>query len=383
MMPWAIYVHIPFCVRRCPYCDFNTYAGLERLQGPYVEALIREVRAYGRRMGRPQASTVFFGGGTPTTLTGEQLRRVLDAVRDAFDVLPDAEITSEANPGTVDSDRFRAMRDAGFNRLSLGVQSFDDEELRFLGRIHSAAEAVEAYRRAREAGFGNVNLDLMFGLPEQRIESWERSLSRAVGLRPEHLSLYALTVEEGTPLARWVADGKTPPPDEGAAADMYDLACDLLAEAGYRHYEISNWALDDPARDWRCQHNLTYWRYEPYLGFGAGAHSFDGRRRWWNVSGVQEYIGKIEAGEPPMKSGEDIGERLAMGEMMMVGLRLLEEGVPEARFRERFGVSLKEAFPQEIEELTEDGLVEWHGGSLRLTRKGWLVANRVFMRFLP
>ncbi len=383
MTSWAIYVHIPFCVRRCPYCDFNTYAGLERLQEPYVEALIREVQAYGQKLERPPVPTVFFGGGTPTTLTGDQLHRVLDAVREAFDVLPDAEITSEANPGTVDSARFREMRDAGFNRLSLGVQSFHDDELRFLGRIHSAAEAVEAYRKARDAGFENVNLDLMFGLPGQPLDSWRRTLEKALELRPEHLSLYALTVEEGTPLARWVAEGRVPPPDEDATADMYDLACDLLAETGYRHYEISNWALDDPTRDWRCRHNLTYWRYERYLGFGAGAHSFDGHRRWWNVSGVAEYIGKIENGETPVESSEAPDERLAMGEMMMVGLRLLEEGVPDSRFRARFGVSLLEAFPDEIENLSRMGLLEWHGESLRLSRKGWLLSNRVFVRFLP
>ncbi len=382
MSSWAIYIHIPFCIRRCPYCDFNTYAGLERLQKPYVEALEREIRAYGQRLGRPQVPTVFFGGGTPTTLTGEQLCTILGAVREAFDVLPNAEITSEANPGTVDSNRFSAMRDAGFNRLSLGVQSFNDDELHFLGRIHSAEEATEAYYEAHLAGFRNVNLDLMFGLPLQEAATWKRSLRRAIELKPEHLSLYALTVEQGTPLARWVADGRVPPPDDDAAAEMYDLACDVLEKAGYRHYEISNWALAGE-RDWRCRHNLVYWRYEPYLGFGAGAHSFDGKRRWWNVSPVAGYIDRLSRGETPVESWEDLDERLAMGEMMMVGLRLLEEGVPDARFRARFGISLQDAFSEEIGEMTQMGLVEWHDAGLRLTRRGWLVANRVFARFLP
>ncbi len=381
-MGWGIYVHIPFCVRRCPYCDFNTYAGIDYLKQPYVDALIEEIARTGERLGRPEARSVFFGGGTPTTLSGEQLCSILEAVRRGFRLDPGAEISSEANPGTVDAERFRSMRECGFNRLSLGVQSFDDGELRFLGRIHSASEAVDAYHLARSAGFENINLDLMFGLPEQKPESWKATLERALELSPEHLSLYALTVEEGTPLWRWVRGGEVPPPDEDVSAGMYEYACERLDAAGYAHYEISNWCRRRDGTDFRSRHNLIYWRHERYLGFGAGAHSFDGKKRWWNVPGVREYIDRIAEGASPVESGEVLSERTLMGEAMMLGLRLLEEGVPNDRFAGEFGVDIMTAFGDEVTELVDEGLVQWHGGSLLLTRRAWLVANQVFARFL-
>jgi oxygen-independent coproporphyrinogen-3 oxidase len=424
---FALYLHIPFCAARCHYCDFNTYAGLEGLFEPYGSALALEVRRAGEARTRPPARTIFIGGGTPTVLPVPLLAQALDASRDAFDLDPAAEITCEANPGTTDRAHFTALHALGINRLSLGIQSFDDQELRWLGRIHTATEAGLAFSQARAAGFEDINLDLIFGLPGQSPANWRRTLERAIALGPEHLSLYSLTVEPGTPLGRQVGRGLIPPPDDDLAADLYQLACGLLAEYGYIHYEISNWAksaisyqlsaishspplasdqspahprslegsgfqlLPDSvsasgtgaASSFRpCQHNLVYWRREPYLGFGAGAHSFEGERRWWNVRAVPRYLARMAAGREPRAGGERIGRRVAMAETMMLGLRLLEEGVPGGRFRTRFGVALDDAFGPEIDRLAARGQVERLADRVRLTPAAWLLANRVFAEFM-
>jgi len=384
--PYALYLHIPFCAVRCPYCDFNTYAGLDALIEPYTAALCGEIRRGGEMRGRPPIRSIFIGGGTPTVPEPVQIARLLDACRAAFDVLPGAEITSEANPGTTDLARFAALREMGVNRLSMGVQSFDDAELRWLGRIHSAAEAEAAFGAARRAGFDNINLDFMFGLPGQRPEVWAATLARALALGPEHLSLYSLTVEEGTPLADSVRRGVDSAPDDDLAADLYQHAADVLIAAGFSQYEISNYARPG----YECRHNLVYWRNEPYLGFGAGAHSFDleahargAGRRWWNVRPVPAYIGRVTADRDAMADAEEIPPRLAMGETMMVGLRLVEEGVSDARFRDRFGLGLKDAFGDTIERLVASGLLERTADGLRLSPRGRLLGNQVFAEFLP
>lgn len=393
-LPVALYIHIPFCAVRCHYCDFNTFAGLEDRFAPYTAALVEEIkRASASRAGtaatglRPRIRTIFIGGGTPTILPPELLDQIIAACRDAFDVPPEIEITSEANPGTVDRARFTALRALGVNRLSMGVQSFDDGELRWLGRIHSSAEVENAFAAARAAGFANINLDLMFGLPDQDPATWRRSLARAINLAPQHLSLYSLIVEHGTPLADWVRRGQVPEPDDDLAADLYLQAIDTLAAHGYTQYEISNWAATptgpNGSGDYRCQHNLVYWRNEPYLGLGAGAHSFDGRRRWWNVRPVPAYIQRIQQGQSPEAGGETIDGRLAMGETMMLGLRLVQEGVSDARFAARFGLSLDEAFGREIAFLADRGLLEKLRERVRLTREGRLLGNQVFAEFLP
>jgi oxygen-independent coproporphyrinogen-3 oxidase len=406
-IPLALYLHIPFCAVRCAYCDFNTYAGLERLYEPYAAALIREIRRAGDERGRPAVRTIFIGGGTPTVLPSTLLAGVLDACREAFDVATDAEITSEANPGTVDQAHFTALAAMGVNRLSMGVQSFDDGELAWLGRIHSAAEAEAAFHAARAASFTNINLDFIFGLPGQAPATWARTLARAIDLAPEHLSLYSLTVEPGTPLFDQARRGVIEEPDDDLAADLYALACDALAAGGYAQYEISNWARVangkqqmanskrqeihaksaicnlQSAMTFQCHHNLVYWRNEPYLGFGAGAHSFAEERRWWNVKPVPEYIRRIADGRSPEREGEIIDRRLAMGETMMLGLRLMQEGVADARFRTRFGVGLDETFGAEIAGLVCRGLLERLSDRVRLTPEGRLLGNQVFAEFLP
>ena len=435
-MSLSLYIHIPFCQRKCPYCDFNTYAGLNRLFEPYTAALAREIKLAGAARGRPAARTLFLGGGTPTVLPAELLARIMEACRAAFDLLPDAEITSEANPGTVDAGRFAALRALGFNRLSMGVQSFDPYELAFLGRIHSAGDAVEAMAAARAAGFDNINLDFIYGLPGQSPATWRSTLAQAVALAPEHISLYSLTIEEGTPFGEWAAAGRLAQPDPDLAADLYELADEMLANAGYVQYEISNWAksgqsthlVDDGVssstvaalagsvnrRDlaanaagsrnrleqihWNtlrptvlattnppfaCRHNLTYWRNEPYLGFGPGAHSSEGGRRWATIRPVPQYIERVNRSDSLVDFAEEIDDRLAMGETMMLGLRLVREGVTFERFQQRHGQPMLAVFNAEIERLERLGLLDVLPDRVRLTRPARLVGNQVFAAFLP
>jgi oxygen-independent coproporphyrinogen-3 oxidase len=388
MQPLGLYVHIPFCAAKCVYCDFDSHAGREHLIPAYVQALVEEMRLWSRVARGRSVQTLYFGGGTPSLVSLERLGAVTRALRDAFAVRDDAEVSLEANPGTVDERYLRGLRDLGFNRLSLGVQSFDDRELQALGRIHSAEDAREAYRAARAAGFDNVNLDLIFGLPGQRLAEWRPSLKEALRLGPEHLSLYTLTVAEGTPLACDVAQGRVPAPDPDRQADMYVWAEDHLAAAGYDHYEISNWSL----RGRRCRHNVAYWENREYLGLGAGAHSHLDGRRFANIATPEQYVAIVEnagasgtSGQshmPQLVSVETVDEALAMADTLIMGLRL-SEGVSLSAFRERFGTELTERYGEKVPDLLSSGLLEMTDGRLRLTRRGRLLGNEVFQRFLP
>ncbi len=373
---FSLYIHVPFCRAKCAYCDFNSYPGQQEIFEDYVTALIGEMA----QAGPGRVRTIYVGGGTPTVLPLSLLARILAGARRAFAVAPDAEVSVEANPGTVGVETLAGLRELGVNRLSLGVQSFDDAELRLLGRIHTATEAVAAVAAARQAGFDNLNLDLIYGLPDQRPDAWASSLERALALQPEHLSLYALSVEEGTPLAASIAGGRLPAPDPDRAAEMYELAEEILADAGYVHYEISNWARTAAHR---CRHNLTYWRNEPYLGIGAGAHSWAAGRRWANVARPAEYVARVVAGARPIDSEEEIDLPLEMGETMIMGLRLLDEGVAAGRFQARFGLDLDQQFGLDLAQLVDLGLVERDGQGVKLSRRGHLLGNQAFFRFLP
>ena len=395
----AFYVHVPFCQARCAYCDFSTYAGLERLIPAYVAALCREIEHAGQQWGHLAVPTIYFGGGTPSLLPSELLSILFDTLRFTFHVSDDAEITLEANPGTVTTEWLYRLRTLGLNRLSLGVQSAHDDELHLLGRIHSWAQAVETVAAARAAGFDNLNLDFIYGLPGHTLARWQETLERTLALGPEHLSLYCLGVEQGTPLEKRIAAGELPPPDEDLAAEMYTWAEERLAEAGYFHYEISNWARADleggcwwwpryatsatseAVSPFVCRHNLTYWRNEPWLGLGAGAHSWLSGRRWANARHPQDYVAALEQGHTPVAESEPIGHRLEMGETMMLGLRLAE-GVDGDRFHTRFGIALETAFGDELAQLRDLGLLNWNGHVARLTARGRLLGNQVFMRFV-
>lgn len=382
----SVYLHIPFCVRRCAYCDFNTYAGLDEWMPAYIEALKAEMVGLVADKEKLPVHTVFLGGGTPSLLAVEQVNDILMTVRECFEVHSAVEISMEANPGTVSLEGLSALRKMGVNRLSFGVQSFRAGELALLGRIHTVDDALRAVAWARQAGFDNLNLDLIFGLPEQTLENWQQSVNIALDLQPEHLSLYALTIEEGTPLYGWVERGLVRQPDDDLAADMYEWASERLEAAGYAQYEISNWAREGR----RCQHNLQYWHNLQYLGFGAGAHSFVQGYRLANLNGIREYIQAVkkeEARRQPFPLSPANLVRTLMDplteirETMMVGLRLTEEGVGRRQFEERFEISLEALFADEISRLEKNGLVEFTD-RLRLTKRGRLLGNLVFAEFV-
>jgi oxygen-independent coproporphyrinogen-3 oxidase len=381
-------VHIPFCRSKCGYCDFSSFAGLDHLYAAYVDALLREIALRAPEWAGVSFDTLYVGGGTPSLLAPERLAEVLRACRRELGLVGGAEITVEANPGTVDLANLRALVEAGVNRLSLGVQSLRDGELRLLGRTHSAAEALRACQLARDAGFSNLSIDLIFGLPRQRVAHWRATLEGALAQAPEHLSLYALTLEPGTPLAERVGRGDLRAVSESTAASMYELSEAMLAAAGYAQYEISNWARYTQAEDagtalpaLACKHNLKYWRNEQYLGLGAAAHSYDGQRRYANVTRPDDYIGRMLCGVDAVDQVEETDVTRRMGETMMLGLRL-NAGVSWGAFEQRFGVSLRQVYGKEVRELEAQGLLQVDEQGMRLSPRGRLLGNRVFCAFL-
>lgn len=397
MQPISLYFHIPFCIHRCAYCDFNTYAGLDHLIPEYVEALCSELEYLSNSVHDTQViKTIFFGGGTPSLLPAKQLERVLLAVDKHFQILPEIEITLEANPGTISLEYLQNLVMLGVNRLSLGMQSANSWEIRLLERQHSLNDVIQAVKLARKAGFLNLSLDLIYGLPDQLIQEWVMNLTQAVALRPDHLSLYALTLEHGTPMEKWVRRGLLSEPDQDSAAEMYEFSMDYLSRQGYIQYEISNWAgVDVRGFAKPCLHNLQYWRNQPYLGVGAGAHGYASGVRVANVLAPARYIHRYMKGSekriyefpktPSTVSLQKIGERDEMAETMIMGLRLVEEGVSKSRFSQRFDRTLESVYGTEIDELIILGLLEWGGdsnNSLRLTTKGRLLGNQVFIRFV-
>ena len=397
MQPISLYIHIPFCIHRCAYCDFNTYAGLDHLIPEYVEALCSELEYLSNSVDDTQViKTIFFGGGTPSLMPVRQLERVLLAVDKHFRILPEIEITLEANPGTISLEYLQNLVRLGINRLSLGMQSANPWELRLLERQHSLLDVIQAVNLSRKAGFLNLNLDLIYGLPDQQNQDWVKNLTQAVALRPDHLSLYALTLEHGTPMENWVRRGLLSETDQDSGAEMYEFSMDYLSGQGYSQYEISNWAKkDDQGIAKLCLHNLQYWRNQPYLGVGAGAHGYANGVRVANVLAPARYIHRYMKGneiriyEFPKTlstvSLQKIGERDEMAETMIMGLRLVEEGVSKSRFSQRFDRTLESVYGTEIDELIILGLLEWGGdsnNSLRLTTKGRLLGNQVFIRFV-
>ncbi len=372
----GLYIHFPFCRRKCSYCSFVSFEGREADIPAYVQALRRELALYPPHQ---RVQTIYFGGGTPSLLSARQLAELLRDARCLFAVDGAAEVTIEANPGTVDEGYLRAVRRLGVNRLSLGVQSLDDGELALLGRIHSATEARDAVRSARGAGFTNVSLDFIYGLPGQTLRSWEATLGEAVALRPEHLSLYPLSLDDGAPLMRTIERGELPATDPDIVAAQYELAEDFLARQGYSHYELSNWAREG----FECRHNLVYWRNGPYLAAGVAAHSHvDGHRRA-NTDDLDVYLHATAwNGSAPVGFDEEIGPELQLSESVILSLRLTE-GVGLEDVRRRFGVDLLKHYDREVGELVGLGLLERTDSRVMLTRRGRLLGNEVFLRFLP
>ena len=387
----GLYVHIPFCYTKCTYCDFNTYAGIEHLMEGVIDALDSELHQWSSHCQINEFGTVFFGGGTPSYIPPTSISRLLNTAGSCYGISADAEITIEANPDDIDIDRIIAWHEAGVNRLSIGVQSFNDAILTALSRRHSAEDALEAIQLARRYGISNVSIDLMYGLPQQSLADWKATLDRAIELRLPHLSLYCLQIEPNTPMAHSVAIGNLPRPDDDLAADMYEFAMDSLAIVGYDHYEISNWCLPGM----RSAHNLGYWRNSTYLGVGPGAHSSLEGTRFWNVKSPKTYTNAIKrAASTPFASStritqgmvaieglETTSKAMQMSETMMLGLRL-REGVSISSFNRRYQVDLLDLWSQEIGRLSDQGLVESDNGWLRLTRRGRLLGNEVFLQFV-
>jgi oxygen-independent coproporphyrinogen-3 oxidase len=377
-----LYLHIPFCRRKCPYCAFvSQEPAAGDLEG-YGDTLQAEMglAAQAFRAERPLKS-VYFGGGTPSLLDPRQVARLLQQAETLFGLGREAEITLEANPGTVDLERLAAFRAAGVNRLSIGVQSFHDPLLTILGRIHSATEAKEAFQAARDAGFANIGIDLIHALPDQTLPMWRHELEQALALAPEHISVYGLTVEEGTPFAARYGEDSPLLPDEDLAAAMFEEADDLLTAAGYEHYEIANYAL--PGR--RSDHNSGYWRRDGYLGLGAGAHSFLRTGygvRFGNPADLDAYARAVAQGRLPHQDVQTLARQDAMAEFMFLGLRMAD-GVDKNAFRREFGAGLDEMFGREVSKLTTLELLETAVDRVRLTRRGMLLSNQVFAHFLP
>lgn len=422
-MRYSLYLHIPFCSHRCAYCDFNTYAGQASSIPAYVDALTRELESLGKAAPADlEVGTVFFGGGTPTLLSASQFKLIVGAIRANFQVNEGVEMTTEANPGTVSERDLAAIRELGINRISFGAQSANAEELRMLERQHSFLDVRMAVSAARRSGFNSINVDLIYGLPEQSLETWQITVGRVLELQPDHISAYALTLEHGTPFGHWSARGLIPMPDADLAADMYEWISAELGTEYYVHYEISNWAREGHA----CRHNLQYWRGLPYLGLGAGAHGYANGYRYSNVLRIRTYIGRLgrnaeaatrgfdanglaslESGTPPpsfpfsaaMVNQHKQTSEDEIEEFMINGLRLTREGIAAADYRARFGCDVRDQFPEELRELGRLGLIECvparslgsnsaaalcqdESELIRLTSRGRLLGNQVFLRFL-
>ena len=351
---------------------------MQSLIPAYVEALCRVIAREGAASGFKAARTVYFGGGTPSLLEPYHVGQILAAVNRVLPLTADCEITLEANPVTADAGRFAGFRAAGVNRLSFGVQSLNDRLLKVLGRDHDAAQAKRALLLARQAGFQNVSLDLMYAVPDQSLADWEHDVEQALVLAPEHMSLYCLTVEPATPYARWVAKGHIQLPPDDTAADMYAFARERLAAAGYAHYEISNWAL--PGNE--GEHNSIYWRYEPYLGLGAGAHGYVHGTRTEEIRAPRTYIERALKGESTIQHREEVSQKTAMEETVFLNLRLLQRGIVRREFSDRFGVDPVSLFGGVLEELIHADLVSIDEKRIRLTSNGYFLANEVCVRLM-
>ena len=374
----SIYIHIPFCVKKCAYCDFASFSGRMGRMEEYVSAVCREIRAQAAFFGKRRVKTIFMGGGTPSLMTGAQMRTIMDTLRENFYIEETAEISMEGNPGTLTLENLRAYRAAGVNRLSIGVQNMDDMQLAAIGRIHTAAQAVEAVRIAREAGFENVSLDLMLGLPGQTAEKWEETLHTAISLDPDHLSCYSLILEDGTPLEMAVRTGKAAPlPNEDELERMDEITERLTREAGFERYEVSNWAK----KDRQCRHNIVYWECEDYLGIGLAAHSEMDGSRFEHTVDFEEYL-KNCANPACLNRLEGNNAREdRMFERLMMGLRQTC-GMDAARFARDFGILPDEVWKKAIPELAGLQLLEYAGDRLRLTSRGMDVMNGVLTRMM-
>jgi oxygen-independent coproporphyrinogen-3 oxidase len=380
--PISLYLHIPFCATKCSYCAFNTYTHLEHLIDPFVQALACEIRMVGADGGSPALHTIFAGGGTPSLLSPHHFELLFEAINDSFTVLAGAEITLEANPNDITQDYLAALKTVGFNRISLGMQTANANELALFLRRHDNDAVARAVSAARHAGFDSLNLDLIYGFPHQTLASWEGTLDQALALKPDHVSLYALGLEDNTPMKAWVMGGRLPAPDDDLAADMYDLASDRLAADGYGQYEISNWAREGKA----CRHNLQYWLNYPYIGVGPGAHGWAGSIRYATLLSPQRYIQRMRESEdefvyprtPVTETATIVDTANEISETLMMGLRLTQRGIVRDEFQQRFDIDLLELHGETLRKYADYGLLEIDDETVRLTQAGRLLSNAIF-----
>jgi len=380
MSPAGIYIHIPFCRSRCSYCDFATGIYEGNLAASYVDALVKEILSWQDIESPAAIDTIYFGGGTPSLLTASQIEIILTAVHTRFTINHEAEVevTMEMNPGTVTPALLAEFHRHGINRASFGAQTFDDRELARLGRSHTAQETRQTFKYLREAGFDNVSLDLIAGLPGQSLDGWKRNLDEALGLEPEHLSFYLLEVHEGTPLAEHIRRGMQPQPDDDLAAQMYELMLDRAGAAGYLHYEISNLCLPG----FESRHNTKYWIGAPYYGFGCSAHSYDGSlQRWSNERDVARYTDLIQRDASPVVERIQLNMDQARAEALFLGLRMMQ-GVDLKHHQSQFGSDPRESHEADLARFQEAGLIELDGDLIKLTRSGTLLSNEVFSAFV-
>ena len=371
-IPLELYVHIPFCVRKCQYCDFLSGPSDEETKDRYIEALLKEIRA-AEHTEDYEIVSVFIGGGTPSALKAEAIASIMRTLQEQFFFCEDAEVTIEANPGTVDPEKLTIYRNVGINRLSLGLQSTDAEELKLLGRIHSYEEFLKSYEWAREAGFSNINIDLMFAIPGQTGEAWRQHLYQVAELNPEHISAYSLIIEEGTPFAEQNLDL----PDEDTEYQMYEDTAEILERYGYRQYEISNYAK----QGYMCRHNAGYWQRLEYLGFGLGASSLYGGMRFSNTHQMQEYLKESRNPDQIRKDVTVLSRNEQIEEFMFLGLRMTE-GISEKKFEENFNVRFMDIYGDILQKYEETGFMEHIETKWRLTRKGIHVSNHILADFL-
>ena len=377
-MELGLYLHFPYCISKCPYCDFNSYQLKEDNQiSSYISALYQEIAAYSQKLKKSNIKTIYLGGGTPTILSGTQIFNILEFCKENFMVDKDAEITIEANPGTVDSEKIKLLIDSGINRLSLGAQSFNNRFLKKLGRIHNTQEIIDSYYLAREAGFKNINIDIMFALPDQTTEELQVTLKKAVSLKSDHLSLYNLTIKPGTEYYKEYKRGKLKLPTEDEEYDMFNWAINYLEDNGFEHYEIANFAHLHK----RSEHNLIYWQNKPYLGVGAGAYSFIRGYRYMNYEEPARYIKEVTSGKSPIDNGEKLSLRKRMIETIILGLRT-KDGVIYKKFKTRFKIDLNNTFHKQIKKLVNLGLLQRDDNRIKLTRKGIFLADTVFREFV-
>lgn len=377
-MSLGIYIHIPFCLSKCQYCDFNSVVLDLALAEEYVKSLLKEIQTFSESQAVSMvAKTIYFGGGTPSILKASQLSEILETVFSSFEVKSDAEISLEANPGTLTKEKVKKLRNLGFNRASLGVQSFRDEELKILGRTHTSRQALKSYKMLKEC-LNNLSLDLIFGIPGQSLKTWRENLNMALKLRPEHVSVYNLTIEEGTPFYYLWKQGKLDLPDEEEVRKMYLEGINLFKAQWYRQYELSNFAR----KGFECQHNLRYWQGKEYIGFGAGAHSYFQGVRWGNIRGIKEYVELSEKNSLLIDFRERLTESQKINEFILLGMRMTE-GIDLKKLKEDLNFDLEKEKKEEISELIKGRFLKRGKNNLRLTKKGILVADSIIQKLVP